>query len=306
VTYPTNQAVDRLRARIKAAAPKPNVVPLMLPTAFAELTLGAELDDWQREYLEAASQENRIAIVASRQSGKSTIVAAYVAWLITFVPDSLVMVASRSLRQATHFQSRVDQILGKLHPVDSFLERNRLSLVLSNRSSCISVASRNPDTARGYSPVLLCLDEGAFLGEDLLQTVTPSLAATHGAIHMISSANGKSNPFYEAVEGINSDIYWSQKITWRDCPRMSPEFIAQERRTMTDIAFRSEYESEFLSREGQFFTQQDINDLFEARESRPVPGTANDESVASIKRPTVSYDDMNEALNFRQKAARML
>ena len=74
---------------------------------FATVEIGAEPDPWQVEVLEAVLENDRIAVVASRQSGKSTIVAIALAYLFIHVPDFRVVVLSRTLAQASYFMRRV-------------------------------------------------------------------------------------------------------------------------------------------------------------------------------------------------------
>ncbi|RKX65602.1 MAG: hypothetical protein DRP42_04490, partial [Tenericutes bacterium] len=71
------------------------------PIELGEVFLGAELDFWQKDYLLSAPAMARVAIAASRQSGKSLVTAVFVAWCLIFIKDFTCLVASRSLRQAS-------------------------------------------------------------------------------------------------------------------------------------------------------------------------------------------------------------
>lgn len=225
---------------------------------FGEAVLGSPFDRWQREYMEAAPKNDRVAIAASRQSGKSTVTALFVAYCLIFYANFEILIASRSLRQASAYVDKVRQAVLTLIPKKSMVQLNRLSMELPNGSKIISIPTAQPDAGRGFSPMLMVLDEAAFAPEPLFTAMMPSVAATHGALHMISSPNGRQGRFFEAFEGEAVEVYWSRRITWHDCPRMTAEQMEIERRAMGDFAFRQEFLSEFLTPLGAFFNADAI------------------------------------------------
>ena len=235
----------------------------IIPTQaqFTEAYCGFTLDKWQKDYLLAAPHMSRIAIAASRQSGKSTVTAAFVAWCLIFLPNFTCLVASRSLRQASYFLDKVRQIVLSIIPKKMMLSVNRLSLEFPNGSMIISIPCAQPDAGRGFSPNLVVLDEAAFAPEALFTAIFPSVAATHGAIHMISSPNGRQGRFFEAIEGSAQDVYWSQRVRWMDCPRMTQDQMDIERVAMGDMMFRQEFLSEFVQPQGAFFGHSGVQGL---------------------------------------------
>lgn len=232
------------------------------PQQFIEKAFDLKLDPWQVQYLAAAPKETRIGLVACRQSGKSTVTGGYVAWNLMYVPGTMVLIGSKSLRQAAHYLGKVTQAVTKFIPRSELPIANQLSITLPNGNQAISIPSQTPDTARGYSPSLVILDEAAFAPEQMLGVITPSLAATHGALHMLSSANGPSGFFYEAVEGSTAKHHWSLKITADHCPRITKEFLEVEKTILGVVRYRSEYWSEFLAAEGAFFGYSGLQALF--------------------------------------------
>ena len=179
--------------------------------------------------------------------------AAFVAWCLIFLPNFTCLVASRSLRQASYFLDKVRQIILAIIPKKMMLSVNRLSLELPNGSMIISIPCAQPDAGRGFSPHLVVLDEAAFAPEALFTAIFPSVAATHGAIHMISSPNGRQGRFFEAIEGNATSVYWGRKVKWMDCPRMTQDQMDIERIAMGDLMFRQEFLSEFVQPMGAFF-----------------------------------------------------
>jgi len=302
----TKPQLNNLERRIEKVFTKAPVIPLMRPIPFIEKTMGLELDSWQREYINAAPQNKRVAICCSRQSGKSTVTAGYVAWYMTYFPGVLILIASKSLRQASHYLEKVAGCLTRVYNRDSIPMMNRLTIGLSNGSMAVSIPAANPDTARGFSPSLVVLDESAFVGEEMMAVITPSLAATQGAIHMLSSANGPQGPFYHAIEGDNKEDYWSLKVTWKDCPRIDPAFIELEKRTLGDIRFRSEYMAEFLSAQGAFFGYQGLT-AFKSPDGADYDALGVTQlTPLTPEETTIVSEDLAEAMDFRKRVQRVL
>lgn len=271
------------------------------PITFCECVLGARLDPWQRQFLEQAILEPRIAIAACRQSGKSTIASLFIAWCMLYIENFTVLVASRSLRQAAYFVDKVREWILTIVPPRAMSVMNRLSLTLPNRSQIISIPCAQPDAGRGFSPQLFLLDEAAFAPDALFTAILPSLAATDGAMHMISSPNGKAGQFFEAFEGHSQDVFWTRRVTHRECPRITERTLIGDRIALGDLRFRQEYEAEFISAEGAFFGPMAL-DAFEETEDQDLSllelETILDEH---LPRPQPSIDDLSSAFDRAQR-----
>lgn len=279
------------------------------PTQFAEAVLGNALDKWQRLYMSNAMSTSRIAIAACRQSGKSTVSGLFVAWCLIFIPKFQCLVASRSLRQASHFLTAVRNAVLSVIPKEAMPQLNRLSMELPNGSMIVSIPCAQPDAGRGFSPNLVLLDEAAFAPEPLFRAITPSLAATGGALHMISSPNGRQGYFFEAFEGQSQDVYATQQIQWTRCPRIDPKFIEEERIALGDIYFKQEYDAQFVSPLGAFFGFNALS-MFEQGEQEPV----EDMELRDMERwldamdpmPTPTMEDMQMAFDRTDRVRQLL
>jgi len=271
------------------------------PITFAECVLGAPLDSWQREFLEHAIIDARVAIAACRQSGKSTIASLFIAWCMLYIENFTVLVASRSLRQAAYFVDKVREWVLTMVPPRAMTVMNRLSLTLPNRSQIISIPCAQPDAGRGFSPQLFLLDEAAFAPDALFTAILPSLAATDGAMHMISSPNGKVGQFFEAFEGHSQDVFWTRRVTHRECPRITERTLINDRIALGDLRFRQEYEAEFVSAEGAFFGAMAL-DAFESTEAQDL-SLLELESIldTTLPRPSPTLDDLSAAFDRAQR-----
>jgi hypothetical protein len=262
----SQREIEKLKIELDRVLEKTRRLEYVDPITYIEDRFGIELDEWQKSYCDQSLYGDRIAIVACRQSGKSTVTSGFAAWLMRTYPGSMVLVASKSLNQAAYFVEKIRLALTQDFAGRKFIEDNKRSLMAPNASRVVAIPAMNPDAGRGYSPDLIILDEAAFAHDNLLTVLSPSLSATGGALHMISSPNGPVGQFYEAVEGRARDAYWSIRVTHRDCPRITEEHLAAERMVMSNHMFRQEYEAEFVSAQGAFFGVSALRTLLEDRE----------------------------------------
>jgi hypothetical protein len=207
---------------------------------------GLPPDPWQREFLLAPDRQ--VLLNCSRQSGKSTVVAALALHTLLFRPKSLVLLLSPSLRQSVEiFRKLLDGYDALGRPLRA-QRRTALQLELANGSRVVSLPGRE-QTLRSFSGVnLLVLDEAARIPDVLYRSVRPMLAVSRGRLVALSTPFGQRGWFYDEWQG---DGPWKKvRITWRDCPRILPDFIDEERRALGEPWVRQEYECEFTALEG--------------------------------------------------------
>jgi len=166
-------------------------------------------------------------------------------------PGSLVLVLAPSERQAK-------ELLGKAtafhktpeHPVPAESYR-KLGMKLANRSR-IEALPGSEKTIRGFSGVdLLILDEAARVDDALYFAVRPMLAVSGGALMMLSTPYGKRGAFFEEwTNGIGWERY---EVSAGEVPRISREFLKQERQSLPARIFRQEYQCSFEDVDDQVF-----------------------------------------------------
>ncbi len=216
---------------------------------------GITPDPWQRRLL--LSDAQRVLINCSRQSGKSTTIATLALHTALYTPNSLVLMLSPSLRQSGELFKKclgVYRAIGR--PVTAESE-TALSLTLANRSRIVSLPGKE-GVIRGYSGVrLLLIDEASRVPDDLYMSVRPMLAVSGGRLIAASTPFGTRGWWYDAWRG--KEPWERYEIPAADCPRITPEFLAEERRTMGDWWFLQEYNCQFLDAQTSAFRQADID-----------------------------------------------
>ncbi len=213
-------------------------------------------DPWQEELLR--SKAPRVLINASRQSGKSTTTALLALYQALRHKDSLVLVMAPSLRQSQEFFLKVGEFHSNLgQPLKAFGLR-KLSMELTNGSRIVSLPGTER-TIRGFSGVsLLILDEAARIEDELYLSVRPMLAVSGGRLIMLSTPWGRRGVFYEEYIEKPSESWERYEVPATMVPRISPEFLAQEREALPDMWFVQEYMCEFAEHGAQFFSEEAI------------------------------------------------
>jgi hypothetical protein len=139
-------------------------------------------------------------------------------------------------------------------------QESSLRLELANGSRIVSLPGTE-QTIRGYSGVrLLIIDEAARVPDALYLAVRPMLAVSGGQLVCLSTPFGKRGFFFQ--EWTAGEGWHKVKVTAEQCPRISPTFLAEERRSLGDWWYRQEYLCEFREVIDQVFAYDDIMAAF--------------------------------------------
>jgi len=232
-----------------------DLVMALDPAAFARDGLGFHPDDWQANVLRWNGQ--RAILNCSRQSGKSTIAAVLALHRALYYPGSLVLLVSPSLRQSGELFRKVSDSLKALKQPPQLTEDNKLSLTLDNGSRVVSLPSKEA-TVRGFSGVdLIIEDEASRVPDELYGAVRPMLAVSNGRLILMSTPFGKRGHFHdEWTEG--GDTWERMEVKATECPRISAEFLEEERNSRGDWWYRQEYGCEFVEALDQLFSYESV------------------------------------------------
>jgi hypothetical protein len=184
---------------------------------------GLDPDPWQRDFLLCADRQ--VLLNCCRQSGKSTTTAARALHEALFRPRSLVLLLSPTQRQSAELFRKVRDAYDALgRPVRAVSDSPSASrLELANGSRVLGLPG-DEATVRGFSrAALLLIDEAAKVPDGLYRAVRPMLAVSRGRIVCLSTPFGPRGFFYREW---HADNVWRRfRVTWRDCPRIAPDFI---------------------------------------------------------------------------------
>lgn len=156
----------------------------------------------------------------------------------------MVLLVSPSLRQSSELFRKVKDFMALLPHPPELDEENKLSLEFANGSRIVSLPS-SEGTIRGFSGVTLLIeDEASRVPDALHNAVRPMLAVSGGAMVLMSTPFGRRGHFFEAWEN-GKDAWERIEVDATQCPRISPTFLANEKRTLGDWWYDQEYGCQF-------------------------------------------------------------
>jgi hypothetical protein len=213
---------------------------------------GIPPDPWQADLLRCEFPQ--ILLNCSRQAGKSRTAAAVALKAALLEPGSLILFLSPTERQSGElFLKMIElyRLLGK--PVKTKRRKeSEFTLELVTGSRIVGLPGKE-GSIRCYSSVrLLVIDEAARVLDDLYVAVRPMLAVSGGRLIALSSPFGRRGWFFDEWKKDpapwRDDEFCRQSNSWRryrvpawKCPRISAEFLEQERRAIGERWFRQEY-----------------------------------------------------------------
>ena len=211
------------------------------------------LYDFQKEMV-GTFHNNRFTIAKMpRQSGKSTVIIAYLLHYVLF--NSSVNVAILANKATT-----ARDLLGRLQLAYEHLPKwlqqgvmlwNKGSLELENGSKILA-SSTSASAVRGGSYNIIFLDEFAYVpanvAEQFFSSVYPTISSGKTSKVMIVSTPHGMNMFYkmwvDAEEGRNS--YVPIEVHWREVPGRDEKWKEETIRNTSEAQFASEFSCDFL------------------------------------------------------------
>jgi len=229
------------------------------PVTWAREVLSFNPDPWQADLLRSRSR--KIILNCSRQSGKSTTCAALGLHESIYRSPSFGLVIAPSQDQSSELMLKFDEFRGAVELPSDYLSANtKLAIKFSNGNRFVARPG-SEKTARSFSAVTLLLeDEAARVLDDLYNAVRPMLAVSNGRHVVMSTPFGKRGHFYK-IWSEERDLWESYEIPAEQCPRISPEFLAEEKRT--NPWFEQEYHCRFMETEDQYFSNATIQMMFD-------------------------------------------
>jgi hypothetical protein len=224
------------------------------PVTFARERLGFIPDPKQTGIL--SGNHRRLLVNCSRQWGKSTVTAAKALHVALSRPESLVLIASPTLRQSGEFVRKVKGFMYRLGIRPRGDGHNAISVQFANGSRIVGLPGENDGNIRGFSNVtLLIIDEASRVNDALYHAGRPMVIVGGGDIWLLSTPCGKRGFFYE--EWANGGDTWHRlSVPATECPRIAPDLLEEERRTLGEDMFRQEFMCEFVDGNGAIFDRE--------------------------------------------------
>ncbi|WLW37202.1 terminase large subunit [Synechococcus phage S-RS29] len=198
--------------------------------------------------------DNRFNIAKlPRQSGKSTVVTAYLLWYVLFNQNVNVAILANKAATAREMLGRLQLSYENLPKwlQQGILQWNRGSLELENGSKILA-ASTSASAVRGMSFNVIFLDEFAFvpnhIADQFFSSVYPTVSSGKSTKVIIISTPHGMNMFYklwhDAEKGKNE--YVPTEVHWSQVPGRDAAWKEQTIKNTSEAQFKVEFECEFL------------------------------------------------------------
>ena len=218
----------------------------------------------QKRGLRALRDNRFVACLASRQTGKTTMMTIYALWIACFQEDQRIFIVANKEQTAISIFSRVrlayENLPNFLKP--GVLEYGKTSMKLANGSS-IGISTTSSDAGRGESVNVLILDELAFIPNNLVdsfwKSVYPIISSSKKSkIFVASTPNGSNNLFHTLyMDAVNDKSNWhAEKILWNEIPGRDEQWKQDTIRSIGSMeAFAQEFECKFLDTGDSFIDE---------------------------------------------------
>jgi hypothetical protein len=228
---------------VKVQHPKKGAIPLILY-------------EYQKKCIKAFQENRWNILLASRQTGKSTIIAMFLLWFASFQFDKQVLVASNKNSNAMEIMARIkfayEEMPNWLKPGVNYYTKH--SMEFDNGSKIWSEATTE-NTGRGKSLSLILIDELAYVPLRMQEAMWMSLAptlSTGGACIVSSTPNGDQELFAQLWREAKLEVngFFPTEVQWYEYPHDDLEaFKEMMIKKIGETLWRQEYCNEFLSSE---------------------------------------------------------
>ena len=226
----------------------------------------------QRKMLTNMVKNNRFAVVASRQIGKTTIFTIFALWFTSFFNDKTILIVANKEDAAQEVMSRIRLAYEEL-PVwlkPGVKEWQKQSIKFLNGST-ISISATSASAGRGKAINCLLVDEAAFIdpykAAEFFKSVLPTISSSkHSKILLSSTPNGTNNYFYRVIKQAKNDPKSNWKymsIPWHMIPGRDEQWKVT---AMSDVngdivSFQQEYCCEFIEEGDSAIDKKTLDEL---------------------------------------------
>ena len=139
---------------------------------------------------------------------------------------------------------------------EKLVSRSDLSITLRNRNKLIFRSANNYDSLRGEALDHATIDEAVYIEEEAwTQVLRPMLADKRGSATFISSPAGYD--WFHGLHGRGKDASFPDWKSWKFTTLQGgfvpPEEIEEARHELDELAFRQEFEADFVNFSGQCY-----------------------------------------------------
>lgn len=241
-----------------------------------QINFDIELKKWQEDAMLMFEryQHDICVIKAKRQVGKSFLITLYCIKYALEHKRASIFFLSVSFKQCSKVMSEMkDAIEGA--PFVKRIDNAKMAIEFTNGSAVNFIsAEQTEDRLQGFTANLLIVDEHAYIPDNIFFTCLPYCNATKGQVICVSTPRFKDGAFYNLfTDGNNPDIKDVHSLdvcNYDTSDMLSPSRLEYYRKTLPKIKYQMFYMGEFVSADGEVFsdfadciktpTAEDFND----------------------------------------------
>jgi len=223
--------------------------------------------NYQKKFLLACLKNKRIAGKWCRQSGKSYSLAHYDLFRCVIAPTTIIITAP-TLTHSTELYMKIRALVEGNELIKNEIEKLTATEMIFKNGSRIKALPTGTEgkSIRGFTADVVNLEEAGLVKDEIVNSViTPLIASKkdEGQIIKIGTPLTK-NHFYRSC--FLDDTYTVINVRWEDCVKENQytiDFINEQKKNLTDIEFRTEYDAEFIEEMASFFPSKLIDSCME-------------------------------------------
>ena len=189
----------------------------------------------QKDVIRGYRTHNNNLVLKYRQSGISTLTAAYAVWLMIFAdrnsPEKILIIANKR-DLAVNLLKKIKEFLDYVptwiydqdaQPLEKDSEQH---IVLPYNKSEAKAVATSAGALRGFTPTFLIIDEAAHVEQGAeFWGATQAALATGGKSTLISTPKGMDEIFYRTYQNseIGENDFYVHKLQWWEDPRYNKE-----------------------------------------------------------------------------------
>ena len=229
--------------------------------------MALDLYDYQEQMINLYNNNDRVIVMSARQTGKSVVAGAYLAWFSFFNFDKTTLIVSNHNANSMEMISRIRGIYENLpmwlKPGANAENFNKHELEFDNGCRIVSKATTK-DSGRGLDVSLLYCDELAFVEprfqQEFWASITPTLS-TGGSAIITSTPNGDQGLFAELWRNaeMETNEYKSLYVPWDAPPGRDEAFKKKMIGEVGEQKWKQEFECEFISSNSLLMSSMFLN-----------------------------------------------
>lgn len=229
--------------------------------------------EYQEELLKAFDEHRFVIDMQCRQSGKTTVVGAFLLWYLIFHEHKEIFVLANKEKQAIEILTRVRKALLDMPFFLSpgVVKYGSTEVEFDNGSKIVAYATSS-DSIRGRAAALLYIDEVAFIENDMdfWESTFPAVSQSETSkVIMTSTPKGQRGIFYKTWmeaepddEGMTNGFH-RVLVTWDRVPTYikDPEWSHKQIKKLGEARFKQEFGCSFRGSVGSLISTSKIESM---------------------------------------------